>query len=571
MRRAETCERRDFIIEGELSLAGVVSGNGRKPPRSGRFSSQPDTVARERSRASMQRNDDWTAPIATSSRRRAGFARALAWVLLGLAACASRQSPGPSVSAPVALDVAYDTAETRPAVLGAADEAAIEQAVDEAARDAGLLLRGDGRLARLAQLSGSESAERELLAHARVLGVVETAIELHRIEPSAGESLASALTAQLREPLRAGKATHFGVFVQSGGSAGRVVLSRRPFTLAPIARRYPVGGSVIVRGRLEPPYRNPKLVASGPSGAFTLPAGEGPELELHVPLKDAGSYRIALHARDGERVEALAEVIVSAGVAPSAASQASTAQTPAQLQSALYARTAALRAAHALPPLSLDAALQVRAERDSAALAAGAAVEALPVQRGGLALRTVARGADETALWSALVADGGLRTQLLSSDVTHVGIGVSAVPGGFVATHVLARLALAVDDDLAPARVLAALNTHRVSRAAPALRPDPQLTRVAHDAAHELFAHPERSEREILDQAERQLDRFRLTYARVAALAVVVLDPLEAAALEPALDPAARAVGIAVVRGERPDSSPGSVAVVLALGWDRAQ
>ena len=94
---------------------------------------------------------------------------------------------------------------------------------------------------------------------------------------------------------------------------------------------------------------------------------------------------------------------------------------------------------------------------------------------------------------------------------------------------------------------------------------------MARDAAHELFAHPERSEREILDQAERELDRFRLTYARVAALAVRGADPLEAAALEPALDPRARAVGVAVVRGERPDSNPGSVAVVLALGWDRVQ
>lgn len=517
----------------------------------------------------MQRNHDWTARIATGSRCRAGFAAALAACLVVLAACASRQTPGPTAAAAVAPGPAYDTAETRPAVLGAGEEATIEQAIDDAARDAGLLLRGDGRLARLAQLSGSESAERELLAHARVLGLVEIAIELHRVEAAAGESLVSALQARLRDRLRALQPTHFGVFVESGGGAARVVLSRRPFTLAPIARQYAVGASVIVRGRLAPPYRNPKLVASGPRGTFTLPAGEGPELELHVPLKNAGSYRIALHARDGERVELLAEVIVSAGAAQPEPARASTTQTPAQLAGALYARTAALRAAHGLPPLQLDAALQLRAERDTAALAAGAAVEALPVQRGGLSLRTVARGADETALWSALVADGGLRTQLLSTEVTHVGIGVSAAPGGFVATHVLARLAPAVDDDLAPARVLGALNANRVSRAAQALRPDPQLTRVARDAAHELFAHPERSEREILDQAERELDRFRLTYARVAALAVVVLDPLEAAALEPALDPAAHAVGIAVVRGERPDSTPGSVAVVLALGWDR--
>jgi uncharacterized protein YkwD len=489
-----------------------------------------------------------------------------------LVACGGAQHPGANAVAPAVEGVPYDTAETQPAVLGAGDAAEIERALSDAARDAGLELRGDGRLARLAQMSDSPDGVAELPARARELGLIEVALELHRIE-AGGESLASALSARLREPLRALQPTHFGVFVEPDAGAARVVLSRRPFTLAPIVRQYAVGAGVIVRGRLAAPYRNPKLVVSGPSGAVTLPAGEGPELELHVPLRDAGSYRIALHARGSERVEALAELIVSAGEPASVRAHASGshARTPAELANALYARTEALRVAHGLPPLQRDAALQVRAEHDSAALAAGAAAESLAAQRGGLMLRTVARGADETAVWSALVADGGLRTQLLSPEVTHVGIGVSAVSGGFVATHVLARLALAVDDDLAPARVLAALNSNRVARAAPALRPDPQLTRVAHDAAHELFAHPERSERAILDQAEHELDRFRLTYARVAALAIVVLDPLEAAALEPALDPGARAVGVAVVRGERPDSNPGSVAVVLALGWDRAQ
>jgi hypothetical protein len=528
----------------------------------------------------MQRNDPWTARKATGSRYGDGFARRRArafarictcWLLVAPAACAGTQNQGTAttVAAAASGGMAYDTAETHPAVLGAGDAAAIERAIDDAARDNALELRGDGRLARLAQMSGSASAGRELDTRARELGLVEPAIELHRVHAAAGESLGSALASGLREALRALQPTHFGVFVESGSSAARVVLSRRPLTLAPIERQYPVAASVIVRGRLAAPYRNPKLVVSGPNGAVTLPAGEGPEFELHVPLRSAGSYRITLHARASERVEALADMIVNAGAAPVTQPETAAARTPAALAQALYTRTAALRAAHGLPPLQVDAALQRRAEHDSAELAGGATADALPPQRGGLMLRTIARAADENALWSALVADGGLRTQLLSADVTHVGIGVRATRDGFIATHVLARLGLAIDDDLAPARVLAALNQNRLARAAPALRPDPQLTQVALGAAHELFAHPERGEREILDQAERELGRFRLTYARVAALAVIVLDPLDAAALEPALDPGARAIGVAVVRGERPDSIPGSVAVVLALGWDR--
>src|SRR6185295_14644146 len=120
----------------------------------GRFLGGPDTVARERSRPSMQRNDHSTAPNATGSRRRAGFRGGLACALLLTMACAGEQHPGASASASLATDVAYDTAETRPAVLGPGDPAAIEQAVADAARDAGLPLRGDGRLARLAQMSG---------------------------------------------------------------------------------------------------------------------------------------------------------------------------------------------------------------------------------------------------------------------------------------------------------------------------------------------------------------------------------------------------------------------------------
>ena len=122
---------------------------------------------------------------------------------------------------------------------------------------------------------------------------------------------------------------------------------------------------------------------------------------------------------------------------------------------------------------------------------------------------------------------------------------------------------------LAPARVLSALNQNRRARDAVALRPDPQLTRVAGEAAREFVTHPERDEREIMEHANRELDRFGLSYGRVTALAVLVADPLEAAALEPALDPNARAVGIAVARGERPDA-PGGVAVVIALGWERS-
>ena len=522
----------------------------------------------------MRCNFPWTSRGAAGSAalmRGRGRARArlLSLVLLSclVCACGAGVRSRPAATGHDAPASEYDTTGTQPAVLGRAHAAELEQALADAARDAGLDLRGDGRLARIAaSLPPAKGATLGAQAPARALGIVDVAFDLERVQPRAGQSLADALRAQLAAPLRAFAPTHFGIYVEDRARAARVLFSRRPLTLAPIARVLPAGATVVVRGRLAATYRDPKLVVSGPGGVITLPAGSGPDFDVRVPLRATGNYRLVLQARTAQGSAPVAELIVGAGANPRARGPARAPGSPAQIARFLYERTAALRAAHGLAPLQVDAGLSRRAEQSSAALASGAAP---PSMEGGLALRAVARASDGRALWSMLTADPGLRSALLSGEVTHIGIGVSRARDGYVSTHLLAQLATAVDDDLAPARVLGAINRNRAARAAGALRPDPELTRVARETVRELLAHPERSDRDVLDAANGDLERFRLAYGRVAALAVMVVDPLAAAALEPALDPSARAVGIAVARGERAGSTPGSAAVVLVLGWER--
>jgi uncharacterized protein YkwD len=497
---------------------------------------------------------------------------------LACAACAGARVAGTeSGSGSIDAEQAarYEIAETAQPVLGSNAGQALERAVQQAAREAGIALRGDGRLASLARQFANrredDTAALALAAHAR--GLVDADLTLRVVRAASAELLAAALASELAAPLRALLPTHFGMFVHPGGRAASIVLGRRPLALEPVPRQLPRAATIHLRGLLAATDRNPKLIVVGPDGSVVLPSGAGPQFELNVPTRTAGVYRLELQALAGEHARALAKLTVYVGVTPLAEKPVAPAPISSSvLRRALYARSNELRAAHGLSPLGVDPRLELSAEHHSQQLTAASAQAdppAAPLAE-GTALLTVARGADEAALWTALVSQGAFRAQLLNADVTRIGIGVTQCPSGYVATHVLARPAAThADAELAPARILTALNENRRARGAVALRPDPDLTRIARRAANELAMHPEQSEHDVVERANAELEHFGLGYRRAAAVAALVQDPLEAAALEPALDPEAHAVGVAVAEGERPGMPEARVAVVIALGWER--
>jgi len=138
-----------------------------------------------------------------------------------------------------------------------------------------------------------------------------------------------------------------------------------------------------------------------------------------------------------------------------------------------------------------------------------------------------------------------------------------------VAAASLGKLARNVDAELAPARLLSALNENRRSRGAAGLAPDNQLTAGARRAAVEICRDPRHDTRGALMSVDQELERLRLAYARVTSVAAVVNDPAEAATLEPALDGAAQAAGIAVAECGGDAERGARFAVVVAIGWTR--
>jgi hypothetical protein len=497
------------------------------------------------------------------------------WLGLGLAlvahGCAGGAATGVGGSS---LSVAdrYETHERPFPVLAAEDEPALNEAFSQAGRAAAVQLRGDGRLAQLARhfSRGCTPVDPALLGRtARRIGLADGALALHCVRAASRAELPGALAAELPEPIRALGATHFGAYVDRAAPAAVVVLSRRALLLEPIPRRVPAGARFAVRGRLFANHEAPRLIVSGPDGEQSFPAGPGPQFDVQPAFARAGCYALELVARAGERRERIALLTVAAGEAdPDACEPVHSAEPRAfvrdlALERVIVRRIAELRAAHGLPALVEDAFLAAQASRlDADGAEPEAAGSRLSLAR--------ARAADGEALWRALLRDGASRAKLLDPDVTHAGVVVKGGAGELHASVLVAQLARLADVELAPARVLEALNRTRAARGASALRPDATLARIARGAAQAFFEHPERSEHDIVAAANAELERLSLSYRRVAALALLSSDPLEAAGLEPALDADVRAAGIAVASGVRAGRSGGrTLAVVIALGSER--
>ena len=214
-------------------------------------------------------------------------------------------------------------------------------------------------------------------------------------------------------------------------------------------------------------------------------------------------------------------LVVSAGAASAAARAAGSTSSSAQLVQRRSTR-AVRRCAPSTASLRCASTPVCSSAPSTTARRSPPALRLTRCPRAGLPPpRALARGHDERALWEDFVDVSGSACAAAECTVRlHFGVGVTRTAEGYVAVGVLAQLAKGEADDLAPARALSALNQNRRTRDAAALRPDLQLTRVAGDAAREFFTHPERDEREIMEHANRELDRFGLAYGRVTALAV---------------------------------------------------
>lgn len=193
--------------------------------------------------------------------------------------------------------------------------------------------------------------------------------------------------------------------------------------------------------------------------------------------------------------------------------------------------------------------------------------------RSGLVLENVGKGPRAELIHQGWMQSPGHQANLLNPDVTD--IGVAAIPvqddtgKNYIATQLFAQLAKEIEVRGAPLRLLGLLNQSRDSRGVDPLQMDKHLQELAQMGADRFFSDISVSQQGVIEGATSKKQKFASNFKRVAGVMTVVPTLRSASALEPALDSTVKYIGVGIAQGNRPDTGPRAIAVVLLLAWIR--
>lgn len=485
----------------------------------------------------------------------------------------------------------YSSAPTADPVRAGARSKQLHAAVDRGAAVAGRSLTGDGRLAAIAAAALRDGLDAvgspALLAefHARHRGVSDTGLQLLVLPAAPGAQLADALSQAVFLRTADRPATHFGVALD--GQQLALVLSRRTAELDPVSRTIEAGAPITLRGRVASATGPVHVETVDPEGRrHRMSIADASGLHVRVPTSAPGMYVVEVVTGVRGQQEVCARILVYADEPPprQLAVRARTGapqlvDTAAELRNLVNdsRRAAGLSPLSSLPSLTALAVRHTVSLRDRIFVGLRDATPQPAIDRvraagfgTGLVLDNSARGAGGVDLHAQFMADAGLRRNLLSPELTHVGIGVvTGVGDELIATAVFIRLTGWVDLAEGRTQLLERINAARRTRGAAALRADPDLSAVAQESALRFFEPPFPDEQATVALANRHLDRLAIAYKRVAAVMATADDIAEVSALEPALDVDATHVGIGLSQGDHPRAGARRLAAVLTIGHGR--
>jgi hypothetical protein len=181
------------------------------------------------------------------------------------------------------------------------------------------------------------------------------------------------------------------------------------------------------------------------------------------------------------------------------------------------------------------------------------------------------RDVNAEQLHTGLMDSPGHRANILSPQVTHVGIGAAAEQESdhlaFIATQVFIRTPQEIDPDEAPAQVLDAINRARAQKGLAALPEDDSLREIAEHAAERFFDGSNVLQDAVLDEAGGAAARSGLPYKSYNTVLTLASALDDVAGITAVLDNKAKAIGIGVSQGRRADIAPGRIAVALIFGY----
>ncbi len=263
--------------------------------------------------------------------------------------------------------------------------------------------------------------------------------------------LLSDLAKQAPAVFRMGDWRRIGVGVQRGKDETTVVLALQTqnLELAPLPRRLPSKGTVLMIGRLLGRYAKPVVLLATPQGLvrnLSLKARKGRfELILACDAGD-GVYQVEVEGDDGRGPAVLANFPVYCGVeVPSSIAMNGMDPTrrldPEEAERELLILVNRDRAAAGLEPVERDSRLQEVARAYSREMArtgevahvsskSGAAMDRVRAARvsplPSMLAENLGRAFSTREVESAFMGSPGHRANILNPDMTHLGIGVVA-------------------------------------------------------------------------------------------------------------------------------------------------
>jgi uncharacterized protein YkwD len=375
-----------------------------------------------------------------------------------------------------------------------------------------------------------------------------------------------------------------------GARLGRtisILVSTRALTLDPAPRRVELGGSWQLTGSLPPGYSEPAALVHTPAGELVdYPVrSEGRRFTLVLPAGDRrGTLEVSVLATGPHGPSPVLQVPVEVEqplpeTLETTLPEVEVLEGTAAAESLAFDLLNADRARFGLPALQRDPALDAVARGHSRDMRDGgwfghwseetgtpgdrllaAGYRAAGHAENVASARTI-RGAQE-GLFHSL----GHRRNILSRDMTHIGIGVVGKREGkdtqWYLTQMYARPTALLDTARAREALLARLNSERATSGAEALAASDGLDQLARTAALTAArGGNDAMAKELMDAASGQGETRRGGYAWVQTSADLESLKLPEALFEPGL---AR-IGLAVV--QLPDHPSGIVGVaILATG-----
>ncbi len=493
----------------------------------------------------------------------------------------------------------YNRAEPPPATLSALDQAVIAAVLEEAARAKIPAPAVDARLFRTCAELAQVVPENGVVPY----HVVEFATQRHGIiEPYphllvvwGSLSEPAAIVAQLRprfaEMFARGAPARLGVgqAVRTDNGEGAVVfaLQASAVTITPIPRALPQGGSALITGKVEAPYRDIGVLVTDPSDQTeSLPmTPELPAGEFKVELSCAGRrgrQQLEISAADHLGTTILANFPVWCGAEPPSSISVVPDADPApatagEAERRLFDRVNAERAHFGLPRLQWDelAARSARSHSEemrrtqqvmgtSPSTGTGADRLRAVGRKSALALQNVARAYGVVEVHAGMMGTPSTNKAILSRAATHVGIGVvlGEQNGGrreLFVTEVFTRDNPKVDEAKAAEQLYALLSPDgKLPRV-------PEFDSVAQRVAKSLATGTPRER--AWDPLAGELRALRKTYPKLGTIitAAADLSMLDLKAMVPGV---VRGLGLGLAQGPHPEQGDGALWIVFVLDAD---